>query len=308
VDGDGATDLLLGGYWYRNPGDPTASAFERYRFDDRLEEEIHDIVAADVAGDSRKELVLLGDGDGCFWYRIPEDPRRSQNWPRTTITRAVLDGRDDIHSGPFPEGVGDLDGDGDADLVMPDRWYENRNDGSEWVAHELPFGSRGPWGLSARSWIEDLNGDGDPDIVMVDSDQTASTAAWLESDGGSPPTFTAHELPTSASGTRGSFHSLHVADLDGDGDPDVFTVEQEDTQIAPEGASPRWYIWENLGGEPPRFRERVIFDGRLGGHDAIAADVDGDGDLDLLSKIWNRWPRNANGGREHVDWLENTLR
>ena len=38
------------------------------------------------------------------------------------------------------------------------------------------------------------------------------------------------------------------------------------------------------------------------------ADVDGDGDLDILSKVWNVWGDNANGGVEHVDVLENTLR
>lgn len=73
------------------------------------------------------------------------------------------------------------------------------------------------------------------------------------------------------------------------------------------GAGPRWFIWENEGGDPPTFTERVIFNGRLGGHDALAADVDGDGDLDILSKIWNVWSENANGGSEHVDVLENTL-
>ena len=41
---------------------------------------------------------------------------------------------------------------------------------------------------------------------------------------------------------------------------------------------------------------------------SLTADVDGDGDLDILSKIWNVWSENANGGTEHVDVLENTLR
>lgn len=44
---------------------------------------------------------------------------------------------------------------------------------------------------------------------------------------------------------------------------------------------------------------------KLGGHDAIAADVDGDGDIDILSKIWSGWSGNGNEGRVHADWLEN---
>lgn len=307
VDGDGHVDILLGGFWYRNPGTPGDTTFERYIYDDRINAEIHDLVTADIDGNRQKDVVALGDGDGCFWYSVPNDPTRDTNWPRTTITMSVLDENDDIHSGPSPNGVGDLDGDGDADVVLADRWLENQNDGTQWVRHLLPAGARGPWGLSARTWIEDLTGNGHADIVLLEADGTGSGGAWLENDGGSSPSFTVHELPTSAAGTRGSFHSLYVGDFDNDGDSDIFTAEQEDPSILPMGVPPRWFIWENDGGNPPTFTERVIFNGRLGGHDALAADMDGDGDLDIFSKVWNVWSENANGGVEHVDVLENTL-
>jgi hypothetical protein len=307
VNGDGHPDILLAGLWYQNPGNPTEASFERHTFDDRIDSEIHDMVLADINGDGQDDLVSLGDGEGVFWYSIPDDPTRDENWPRTTVTMSVLDENDDIHSGFFPQGIGDLDGDGDADIVLADRWLENQDEGTEWVRHLLPFGARGPWGLSSRTWIKDLNGDGHPDIISLESDGTGSGAAWLENDGGSPPSFTVHELPTTHRGTRGSFHSLYVGDFDNDGDADIFTVEQEDSSILPMGAGPRWFIWENDGGNPPTFTERVIHRGRLGGHDALAADVDGDGDLDILSKVWSVWSENANSGTEHVDVLENTL-
>ncbi len=189
---------------------------------------------------------------------------------------------------------------------MPDHWLENQNGGQEWVRHPIPFGKRGPWGLSSRSWIIDLDEDGDNDIVMVDCDQSASRGAWLENHGDAPPTFTAHFLPMTAPGVRGSFHSLYVGDFDNDGDEDIFTCDQEDTSIFPEGAPPRWYIWENMSaGDRIEFAERVVYDGELGGHDALVGDADGDGDLDIYSKIWSRWDGNANGGREHGDFLEN---
>ncbi|MEQ6119180.1 FG-GAP-like repeat-containing protein, partial [Reichenbachiella sp. MALMAid0571] len=73
-----------------------------------------------------------------------------------------------------------------------------------------------------------------------------------------------------------------------------------------EGAFPRWYIWENVSfGSEVKFIEKVIYDGKLGGHDALVGDVDGDGDLDIYSKVWNLWPDNANEGREHGDFFEN---
>lgn len=308
VDGDGWTDLVTGGFWYRNSARPRTDAFEIHRYDGATDSEVHDVVAADVDGDGRKDIIVLGDGLGCFWYRIPEGRERVGAWPRVTITLAVRKTEDAIHSGFFPRGVRDLDRDGDADIVLPDRWLENTEHGRKWIRHALPFGQRGPWGLSSRSWIVDLDRDGDQDIVIVDSDQKRSRAAWLESDGRTPPSFSRHLLPLTAPGTRGSFHSLAVADFDGDGDLDVFTAEQEDSSILPEGAPPRWYVWENLDGRAGRFKERIVLDARLGGHDALVGDVDGDGDLDLCAKIWKRWPGNSNDGVEHATFLENLAR
>jgi len=307
VDGDGWTDLVTGGYWYRNPQAPREKPFTEHLYDPTIDKPIHDLVVADIDRDGRDDVVVLGDGVGCFWYSIPAGQEKSR-WQRMTITQSVLTTRDSIHSGFSPKGIADLDADGDVDIVLPDRWLENQQQGREWRPHSLPFGKRGPWGLSSHSWIVDLDRDGDNDIVTVDSDQQQSRAAWLESDGQKPPSFTRHWLPSTAAGERGSFHSLAVADFDGDGDDDIFTAEQEDATILPKGAPPRWYIWENVDGRGTKFVERVVFDGRLGGHDVIVGDVDNDGDLDICTKIWKRWAGNGNSGREHASFLENLSR
>jgi len=305
VDGDGWTDVVVGGFWFRNPGKPREAPFQRFSYDASIKTEIHDLAAADMDGDGKRDVVVLGDREGVYWYRIPAKPRADVDWPRTIITRDVLDKADDIHGGIAPRGVADLDGDGDPDLALTDRWLENRGRGEQWEKHPLPWGQRGPWGLSSRSWIVDLDHDGDADIVVTDCDQAGSRAGWLENDGKRPPTFWLHLLPDSASSKRGSFHSLIVADFDGDRDLDIVTAEQEDPKILPEGAPPRWFLWENLDGKGRRFAQHVILDARLGGHDMQVGDVDGDGDLDIVSKIWRAWPGSANAGKPHVDWLEN---
>jgi len=93
-----------------------------------------------------------------------------------------------------------------------------------------------------------------------------------------------------------------LADLNGDGRTDIFINEQED--LLPKGRkNPRWIVWENLGGG--QFAERIILDQKLGGHEAQAADVDGDGDVDIYSKEWSVQPWNGNQGRMHIDFLEN---
>jgi hypothetical protein len=309
VDRDGWTDIVIGGYWFRNPGDPRSREFPRYTYDSTIMREIHDLVVADMNGDGRDDIVALGDGDGCFWYAIPNEPARNSDWPRTLITFAVRDDRVDIHAGINPNGVGDLDGDGDRDVMATDRWYENTASGRRWIEHRLLFGKIGPWGLSSRSWITDLDRDGDNDVVVVDCDGQNSGLAWIENRDGKMRSHSVHWLANRAPGTRGSYHSLRLADFDKDGDEDILVVEQEDPQILPQGATPRWFVWENQSTGPEiRFTEQVILDGRLGGHDVLVGDVDGDGDLDIASKIWSVWEGNANGGKVHVDWLENLIR
>ena len=102
--------------------------------------------------------------------------------------------------------------------------------------------------------------------------------------------------------TYGSLHALAVADINGDGRPDIVSNEQE--ELLPAGReNPRWILWENLGGL--KFREHVILDANLGGHELQVGDVDGDGDIDICSKPWGPRPWNGAGGKLHVDFLEN---
>lgn len=109
--------------------------------------------------------------------------------------------------------------------------------------------------------------------------------AWPENTDGQGGAWNEHPL-----GTGGDFHSLAVADSDWGGDVDVFACDSE------VGTGPwRWYIWENEAGKFCRTRRHVVLDGGLGGHEARAADVDGDGDIDVCAKPWQPDPRNAPG-------------
>ncbi|MCB0665564.1 MAG: VCBS repeat-containing protein [Saprospiraceae bacterium] len=308
VDEDGWPDLVAGGYWFRNSGQPSEKPFERIQYDTSINREIHDLVFSDINNDGKQDLVVLGDREGCFWYEIPSDPVKNITWIRHEITEEVLDSKTDIHGGFFPGGVGDLDLDGDVDIVLPGRWYRNEGQGLSWSKQFLPFGSAGYWGLSGRSWIIDLDKDGDQDIIMVGGDQVDSRGAWLENNGKETPGFQVHLLPMKAEGRRGSFHSLWVADFDLDGDPDIFTIEQEDASILPTGATMRAFVWENMDGKGQHFEERIVLDQNTGGHDVQFADVDGDGDLDAYYKIWATLSTNGLGGKSHVNFLENKAR
>lgn len=296
VDGDGWPDLVCSGVWYRNPGPPKDKPWERLIFAEKAAG-AHDILKADMDGDGHLDVVMMCDPtrplNALCWFRIPKDPR--QPWERHNIGPG-------IHGAITPAGVADLDGDGDLDVVRGDVWFENVDGkGLTWKPHEnIPFGRVGPFGKCVRTAVVDLDGDGRSEIVILDADIVGSKAVILRNRDGTGGAWDKIELPQSFE--YGSLHSLAVADLNGDGRPDIISNEQEEL-LPPGRQNPRWVVWENLGGL--KFAERIILDARLGGHELQVGDVDGDGDIDIVSKPWNTLPWNGVGGKMHVDFLEN---
>lgn len=294
VDGDGWTDFVAGGAWYRNTGRPRTEPFERILFDKDLAA-VHDLMVADVDGDGRTDILTMSDKNNLRWYRIPGDPR--QPWQRFDIGPSV-------HAGI---GAGDIDGDGDLDIARSNMWFENADGkGARWAVHtNIPFGNpKQPYPLGTHCVVLDLDRDGDADLVMTENEIKGGRIGWLENLDAKGGAWKLHELPASDSTPRGAYHSLIVADFDNDRDMDVFSCEMEGI---PGDRQPRWFIWENADAKGGRFIEHVILDAQLGGHMAVAGDVDRDGDLDIVSKLWRPRKDNANEGKNHIDLLENLL-
>jgi hypothetical protein len=296
VDGDGRVDFVTGGAWYRNSQDPDRP-FERFLFDPALEG-VHDLVAADVDGDGRLEIVTMSDRSNLRSYKIPDVP--TGLWPRHDIGPAV-------HAGVS---VGDLDGDGHLDIVRTDVWFENVNgDGTEWTQHRIgpssppPPDFRPPFAFNATySVVCDMNGNGRSDVVFTDGEIPGAKIWWMENCDGGGRHWERHDVPNGDDVRRGAYHSLFVGDLDGDGDWDIFSCEME---AVPGDRPPRWYIWENLDGKGERWREHVVLDANLGGHDAVVGDITGNGLPDILAKPWSPRQNNAVGGKMFIVFLEN---
>ena len=293
VNGDGWVDFVTGGAWYENPNSPRSTPFVRRVFDARLAA-VHDLILGDIDGDGRTDVVTMSDQNDVRWYKIPDNA--AEPWTPTYIGPPV-------HSGIS---LGDLDGDGDQDVVRSNVWFENADRGRRWTMHTIsePWGaSEPPFAVNAtQTATVDLNRDGRLDVVVCDGENPNSKIAWLEAppDPRSGP-WTMHPLPREDNDPRGALHSLVVADFDSDGDADVFTVEME---RFPGTRPPRWFVWENIDAKA-RLVERIILDANLGGHEAVAGDVDGDGDLDICAKPWTPRRANALGGANHFDFLEN---
>jgi hypothetical protein len=162
-----------------------------------------------------------------------------------------------------------------------------RRDGEPVACGALrPFDEQHQYGISVRTWTGDMDGDKDIDLVQAEKDNPDGHIAWFENDG--KGNWTRHIIR--AEGQGQDFHSLAVADFDGDGDLDVYSGG------GPISASKKFgsYIRENAGG---KWIERVLSDKQC--HEAEAADVDADGDIDICSKPWN-------GSNEHL-FLRNML-
>lgn len=298
VDGDGHIDFVTGGAWYQNPGDPSEREFIRHVFDPELNS-VHDIVIGDINGDGKLDVVTMADtrrssDNELRWYSIPENPR--DRWVATRIGPST-------HSGIS---LGDIDGDGDLDVVRSNVWFENAGAGEKWQMHTMtePWGAAEPvFAVNAtQTETADLNGDGRLDIVICDGENPNSQIAWLEApadprDG----EWEEHPLPRSDDAPRGALHSLKLADFNGDGRLEILSVEME---RFPGAKPPRWFIWENVDGKGT-FAEHVILDASLGGHETVVGDVDGDGDIDICSKPWTANRNNGNGGKSHFSFLEN---
>jgi hypothetical protein len=149
----------------------------------------------------------------------------------------------------------------------------------------------------------DMDGDGRSEVVIADADIVESKVVVLKNADGKGGRW--EPLPVPQSFPYGSLHSLAVADVNGDGRPDIISNEQEEL-LPPGRENPRWIVWENLGGL--KFREHVVLDTKLGGHELQVGDVDRDGDIDIVSKAWGPRPWNGNAGKMHGDLLENLLK
>ncbi|WP_186766454.1 FG-GAP-like repeat-containing protein, partial [Phaeobacter marinintestinus] len=156
--------------------------------------------------------------------------------------------------------LGDVDGDGDLDMVVANSGGNTvwTNDGAGSYSLSQTLGLATSFGVS----LGDVDGDGDLDMVVANSNGQANTV-WTNDGAGSY---------TNTGQTLGSAYSYGVSlgDVDGDGDLDmvVANITGGNTVWTNDGAGSYTDSGQTLGSAPS--------------WDVSLGDVDGDGDLDMV--------------------------
>tara|TARA_B110000116_G_scaffold257931_1_gene258575 strand:- start:129 stop:1340 length:1212 start_codon:yes stop_codon:yes gene_type:complete len=268
IDGDGDLDIISASKlddtiaWYENSGGSFWSASTITTNADGA----FSVFAADMDNDGDMDVLSASDIDDTIaWYE--NDGAANPSW-----TASDIDTNADNAKSVF---AADMDGDGDMDILSASvndntiAWYEN--DGAadpSWTAEDIATSASGATSVFAS----DMDRDGDMDIISAS--QNDNTIAWYESDGAADPSWTADDIATSASGAQ----SVFAADMDNDGDIDIVSASDGDDTIA-------WY--ENDGAANPSWTASNIDTNADGAKSVFAADIDNDGDMDILSASMN---------------------
>ena len=228
--------------------------------------------SADFDADGDLDIVTVAETDGSvsIWENAGDGVTYIEDPITSTLTA------------PIAVQAGDIDRDGDMDFMASSanariHWWENDNDGASWTENTIAITFDG---LTA---LVDVDGDGDLDVVGADD--TDNDIVWFENDG-SGGTWTENTVD----GDYDPARSVFGADLDGDGDIDIIGARNP-----PAAGFVDW--WENLNGSGTSWSAaQSVSTDYEGAAFVSTADMDGDGDLDILA---------AAEGADVISWFEN---
>eukprot|EP00944_MAST-04C_sp_MAST-4C-sp1_P001464 g1464.t1 len=163
-----------------------------------------------------------------------------------------------------------------------DAWYEN-TDGKGTFNRTTQHIITTQANVAKSVYAVDIDGDGDIDVLSASFGD--NKIAWYENTDGKGTFSSQHIITTQANWAR----SVYAVDIDGDGDIDVLSASENDDKIA-------WYENADGKGTFSSTTHHIITTQANGARSVYAADVDGDGDIDVFS---------ASENDDKIAWYEN---
>jgi len=329
IDGDGDNDVLVFGFpgkearLYLNNGDSVStSEWEMVVVADQISHESPDFV--DIIPGGLPEIVCSNDR-AFGYYEAGADPTERWKW------HSVSEAGETVPRFGHGLGTGDIDGDGDLDVIDRYSWWENPSDprsGKVWKKRNWveELYERG----GAQIHVHDVDGDGLNDIV-TSLNGHGYGLAWFRqiqsSDG--LVRFERNDImgESSAQNPHGvafsQLHAVELKDIDGDGLKDIVTGKRWHAHYGKDPGNnqePVLYWFRCLRtSEGVEFLPYLIDNDSGVGVDVLVEDLNGDKRLDvvtaskkgvsihfqigdLMTQSPSLWK--VPGGRPDTDWAD----
>ena len=282
VDGDGFIDVVCCDWfeaksmWFRNPGKEQkledAGLWQEHLIEKNGNFETLDHWDITGRGTARDLFPAV---QRTVWYE-----KTDKGYDVHVVSEQLL---------TFGNGVGDINGDGRPDLIRPEVWFEAPEDirNGKWVEHPLGLladESEMKIKDTAQIYVQDVNEDGLADIIATAAHDYG--IFWYEQKrNGNEISWKKHLIDKSWS----QVHAVQLADIDGDGKPELIAGKRF---MAHNGGDPGefeplgiyWYKPKKEGDSVTWEKHIITYDEGFGsGMNIVAHDMDGDGDIDIVT-------------------------